>query len=134
MSPEHDLNVKAVIDHPAVGLKGWARLQSAARNSLQGFAATYRHEEAFRQEAWLTLVLLPLGLWLGETGVERVLLAGSWLLVPLVELMNSAVESAIDRIGPERHPLSGRSKDQASAAVLLAIGLAVMTWLLILLD
>ncbi len=112
--------------------RGWQRLRQATGYSWQGLKSAYRHEEAFRQELWLCALLLPLGLWLGETGVERALLAGSLLLVLLVELLNTGVENAIDRIGPERHELSGRAKDVGSAAVLVALINAALVWLLVL--
>lgn len=112
--------------------KGWRRLVNAWRFSRQGFKAAYQHEEAFRQEVWALLPLLPLGLWLGVTGVERALLLGSLLLVPIVELLNSAIETLVDRVGLEHHELSGRAKDIGSAAVLLVIVFAVSVWALIL--
>ena len=113
---------------------GLTRIVRAFGYSMQGLRSALRHEAAFRQELMLAVVLLPLGVWLGETGVERVLLAGSWLLVMIVELLNSAVEATVDRFGPERHELAGRAKDIGSAAVLLAIVLAMLVWLLILLP
>jgi diacylglycerol kinase (ATP) len=113
---------------------GLTRILRAFGYSLQGLGAALRHEAAFRQELILAVVLLPLGLWFGESGVERALLTGSWVLVMIVELMNSAVEATVDRFGSERHELSGRAKDIGSAAVLLAIGLAVLIWGLILLP
>jgi diacylglycerol kinase (ATP) len=113
---------------------GLTRLIRAFGYSLAGFRACYRHEAAFRQEVLVAVVVLPLGLWLGETGVERALLVGSWLLVMIVELLNSAVEATVDRFGPELHKLSGRAKDIGSASVLLSITLAVMVWALILLP
>ena len=113
---------------------GLVRIWRAFGYSLQGFGAALRHEAAFRQELALAVVLLPLGLWLGETAVERALLAGSWLLVMIVELLNSAVEAVVDRLGSEHHALSGRAKDMGSAAVLLAIGTAILVWGLILLP
>ena len=113
---------------------GLTRIVRAFGYSMQGLSAALRHEAAFRQELMLAVVLLPLGVWLGETGVERVLLAGSWLLVMIVELLNSAVEATVDRFGSERHELAGRAKDIGSAAVLLTIVLAVLVWLLILLP
>lgn len=76
-------------------------------------------------------VVVPLGLWLGENGVEKVLLIGSWLIVMLAELLNSAVEAVVDRIGSEQHELSGRAKDIASAAVMVALALAFMTWFML---
>jgi diacylglycerol kinase (ATP) len=107
---------------------------NAWRFSQAGFRAAYRHEEAFRQEVWSLLLLLPLGLWLGTSPVERALLVGSLLLVPIVELLNSAIEANVDRIGLERHELSGRAKDIASAAVFLVIVLATSVWALVLIP
>lgn len=114
--------------------RGWRRLVNAWRFSQAGFRAAYRHEEAFRQEVWSLLLLLPLGLWLGKSPVERALLVGSLLLVPIVELLNSAIEANVDRIGLERHELSGRAKDIASAAVFLVIVLATSVWALVLIP
>ena len=114
--------------------KGWRRLVNAWHFSQAGFRAAYRHEEAFRQEVWALLVLLPLGLWLGESPVERALLVGSLLQVPIVELLNSAIETNVDRVGLERHELSGRAKDIASAAVFLVIVFAASVWALILIP
>lgn len=114
--------------------RGWRRLMNAWRFSQAGFRAAYRHEEAFRQEVWSLLLLLPLGLWLGTSPVERALLVGSLLLVPIVELLNSAIETNVDRIGLERHELSGRAKDIASAAVFLVIVLATSVWALVLIP
>lgn len=114
--------------------RGLRRLIRAGRSSLAGFTAAFKYEEAFRQEVLLAAVLLPAALLLGETGVERALLAGSLLLVMIVELLNSAVEAVVDRVGLEYHHLSGRAKDMGSAAVLLVIVLAVVVWLFILLP
>ncbi len=108
--------------------RGFMRIVRAMVCSWQGFRAAWRHEAAFRQEALLAIVLIPLGLWLGQGGVQRALLAGSVLLVPIAELINSAIEAVVDRIGPERHVLSGRAKDMGSAIVFLAISLAIMVW------
>ena len=113
---------------------GLSRILRAFGYSLKGFRACYRHEAAFRQEVLASIVLLPLGLWLGDDGVERALLVGSWLLVLIVELLNSAVEATVDRFGPEHHKLSGRAKDIASASVFSSISLAVIVWGLILLG
>jgi len=104
------------------------RLWRATGYSVAGLRAAFRHEQAFRQEVYLLLVVVPLGLWLGDTGVEKVLLIGSWLIVMLAELLNSAIEAVVDRIGSEQHELSGRAKDIASAAVMMALGLAGLTW------
>lgn len=119
---------------PKKGATGLRRLINATRYSLQGFAAAARHEAAFRQELLLAAVLLPLGLWLGAGGVERALLAGSVLLVLVVELLNSAVEAAVDRISAEHHELAKRAKDLGSAAVMLSLLLAAAVWALVLLP
>jgi diacylglycerol kinase (ATP) len=114
------------------GKSGLGRLVNATRYSLAGMAAALRHEPAFRLELVLVAVLLPLGLYLGATGVERALLVGSLLLVPLVELINSSIEAVVDRASPERHELAGRAKDLGSAAVMLALMNAAAVWLLVL--
>lgn len=118
-------------NHNARGLK---RITNAFGFSMSGFRECFRLEEAFRQEVYVLLVLVPLGGWLGRTGVERALLVGSLLIVPIVELLNSAVEANVDRVGLERHELSRRAKDIASAAVFLSIVLAALVWLLVLLP
>jgi diacylglycerol kinase (ATP) len=110
------------------------RVARAFGYSLKGLRAAYRKESAFRQELILAMVLVPLGLWLGGDGVERALLAGSVLLVLIVELLNSAVEATVDRGGKDWDKLGGRAKDMGSAAVLLALLLVVATWGLILYD
>ncbi len=112
---------------------GPGRLLRAAACSVSGLVAAWRGEAAFRQEVILVVVLTPLALWLGRSGVERALLLASLGLVLVVELLNSAVEAVVDRIGPERHPLSGRAKDLGSAAVFVALLLAVLVWGLVLL-
>jgi diacylglycerol kinase (ATP) len=111
--------------------QGLRRLWLATVNSLRGLRLCYSSEAAFRQEVWLALVLLPLSLFVGRTAVERVLLAGSVLLLLVVELLNTAVEVVVDRIGPERHALSGFAKDVGSAAVMLMLLLVGLTWGLI---
>ena len=111
---------------------GIRRLIKAFGYSMAGFRACFRHEAAFRQEMAASLLLVPAALWLGNTGVERALLLGSWMLVPIMELLNSAIEAIVDRIGPEQHELSGRAKDIGSAAVLLAIVLTTAVWALVL--
>lgn len=112
--------------------KGLKRILYAFGYSMNGFKACFELEEAFRQEVMLLIPLIPLGLWLGQTPVERALLVGSLLLVPIVELLNSAIEANVDRIGLERHELSARAKDIASAAVFSSIAFVVVIWLLIL--
>jgi diacylglycerol kinase (ATP) len=114
--------------------RGLTRLMRAFGNSLRGFVGAFREEAAFRQELALALVVVPAGLWFGRSGVERALLVGPMLLVLIVELLNSAVEAAIDRIGPEHHELSGLAKDIGSAAVFLAFILLGAVWLLIFLG
>ncbi len=116
------------------GHTGLKRLILATGYSFKGLAAAWRFESAFRQEVALFLVAAPLGCWLGDTGIERALLIGSVLLVLVVELLNSAVEAAIDRIGNEPHDLSGRAKDIGSAAVFVSLALAAVVWALVLLD
>ncbi|MCW8848200.1 MAG: diacylglycerol kinase [Sedimenticola sp.] len=111
---------------------GLRRIINAWGYSIAGFKACFQHEAAFRQELFGLVVLLPLALYLGQSGVERALLAGSLLLVLLMELVNSAVEAVVDRFGGEQHALSGRAKDLGSAAVFLAIAAATLTWVLIL--
>lgn len=106
---------------------GLSRLAHAFRYSLSGLHAGWS-ETAFRQEALAALVLLPLAFWLGQTWVEVAVLAGSVVLVMVVELLNTGIESAIDRIGPEWHDLSKRAKDMGSAAVLMSLLLCGGTW------
>lgn len=113
---------------------GLTRLVRAFSYSLQGFAHTWREESAFRQEVLLGLVVAPLGLYFGRTGVERALLVAPMLLILIVEMLNSAVEAVVDRAGTERHPLAGMAKDMGSAAVMLSFFLLGTIWLLVLSD
>lgn len=110
------------------------RITRAFGFSLAGLRAAYKKESAFRQELILTIVLVPLGLWLGRNGVERSLLLGSILLVLIVELLNSAIEATVDRGGKDWDKLAGRAKDMGSAAVLIALLLLGLTWGFILYD
>ena len=114
------------------GNTGFTRIIKASAYSWQGLCAAYRNEAAFRQELWLCCVMLPLGLYLGDNGVEKALLVASVILLPLIEILNSALEAVVDRFGEERHELSGRAKDMGSAAVALAIVLMVSVWILVL--
>ena len=107
---------------------GLLRAVRAMRFSAQGLAQAWRHESAFRQEVVLTLILVPAAFWLGRTPVEQVLLIGVCLMVLLVELINSAIEAAIDRHGEEQHELSGRAKDMGSAAVFISLVIVVLVW------
>jgi diacylglycerol kinase (ATP) len=106
---------------------GWRRVWHAAGYSLQGLRAGWG-EPAFRQEAIAAIVLLPAAVWLGHGWVEIALLAGSVLLVMIVELLNTCIETAIDRIGPDWNHLSKRAKDMGSAAVFLSLLLAAVVW------
>lgn len=111
---------------------GIRRLIKATGYSWLGLTAAFRHETAFRQEVAATVILLPLALWLGQSGLEKAVLISVWMLVPFFELMNSAIEAVVDRIGPEQHELSGRAKDIGSAVVLVALLNAAAVWLLVL--
>lgn len=117
------------MSNPHKGRTGLDRILHAAGYSWAGLLAAYRGESAFRQEIWLTIIATPLAFWLGRDWVQVALLLGSLLLVLIVELLNSAIEAAIDRVSFELHELSKRAKDIASAAVLLALLLAGGIWL-----
>jgi diacylglycerol kinase (ATP) len=113
------------------GNTGLTRIIKAGGYSLAGLRAAFVNEAAFRQELTLCLVLAPASFWVGETGLERAMLIGSLFLVLIVELLNSAVEAAIDRFGGEQHELSGRAKDIGSAAVFVALFNVLIIWGLI---
>ena len=115
--------------NPQKNRKGLSRVWHATGYSLAGLHAGW-HETAFRQEALTSLVLVPAAFWLGSDWVETVLLAGTVVLIMIVELLNTGIETAIDRIGPEWHDLSKRAKDMGSAAVLLSLLLCAGTWIL----
>jgi diacylglycerol kinase (ATP) len=117
--------------NPYKGNRGLTRAWHAMKNSLAGFRVAIREESAFRQELTLAAILIPCGMLVPVEPVSRVLLLGSVLLVLIVELLNSSVEAAIDRISLERHELSRRAKDLGSAAVMVALGMCLMTWGLI---
>ena len=112
--------------------RGATRLLRAVRSSAYGLAGAFREEAAFRQELAFAVLVIPLGLWLGHSGVERALLIGPVLLILIVELINSAIEATVDRIGFERHALAGLAKDIGSAAVFMSFVLLVTVWLLVL--
>jgi len=114
--------------------RGITRLLRALTASVQGLAGAFREEAAFRQELGLAVLVIPLGLWLGHNGVERALLVAPMLLILVVELLNSAIEATVDRIGFERHALAGLAKDIGSAAVLMSFALLTSVWLLVLLG
>jgi len=113
---------------------GVTRVLRAFGNSLKGFAGAFREEAAFRQELALAVVVIPVGVWIGDSGVERALLIAPMLLILVVELLNSAIEAVVDRVGLERHRLSGLAKDIGSAAVFMAFVLLVTVWVLVLFD
>jgi len=116
------------MSNPHKGRTGIDRIVRATGYSLAGLVAAYRGESAFRQEFWLAAVMLPVAFWLGRSWVEVALLGGSVLLVLIVELLNSGIETAIDRVSFEIHDLSKRAKDLASAAVLLSLLLCGSVW------
>ncbi len=107
---------------------GWQRLFRATGYSMAGLRAAWRHEAAFRQELGLVVLMVPAAFWLGENASQRAILIGSLLVVLITELLNSAIEAAIDRFGSERHPLSGQAKDMGSAAVFVALLLVGVVW------
>ncbi len=117
-----------------VKTQGLRRLVIAFGSSARGLAGVFRSEAAFRQELALAVVVIPLGYWLGRSGVERALLVAPMLLILIVELVNSAIEATVDRIGLERHALAGLAKDLGSAAVFMSFVLLGTVWLLVLLG
>ena len=116
------------------GATGLKRIINATGYSWLGLKAAYKHESAFRQELWLAVVLVPLGLFLGEDWMDKAALVCSVLLVLVVELLNSGIEAVVDRIGDEPHTLSGRAKDMGSAAVLIALIITALVWAAVLIE
>lgn len=110
------------------GLKGITRIFAATRNSFRGIRDAWQHEAAFRQDVSLSLVLLVLSFWLAQTVVEWLVLILPLFLLIIVEIINSAIENTIDRLGKERHVLSGRAKDMGSAAVMFCLVLIAVVW------
>ena len=110
---------------------GFRRLGDAVANSVAGLRSALQTETAFRQECALTVILAPLGYWLGQSAVQRSLLIGSCLLVLVIELVNSGIEAAVDRTGTDFDTLAGRAKDLGSAAVFVSILLTLLVWGLI---
>lgn len=117
---------------PFKGKTGLARIRSACGYSLDGLAGAWRHEDAFRQEVWLALVLIPVACFMPVGGAGRALMIGSVLLVLVVELLNSAIEAVVDRVSLEHHHLAKRAKDAGSAAVMLSLINVAVVWLLVL--
>ena len=118
----------------AQGPKGLDRIIKAFGYSLKGFRAAFENEAAFRQELALAVIMVPVGFWLGQTPIEQALLVGVVLMVLVVELLNTAVEAVVDRVGEEHHELAGRAKDMGSAAVFLSLTVVLIVWGLILLP
>ena len=113
------------------GQTGFRRIVSATLNSMAGLKAAWAEEAAFRQECALLLVMLPAAFWVGRNAVEWSLLIGTCLLVLITELLNTAVEATVDRVGTDHHRLSGRAKDVGSAAVFVSMLLTGIVWALI---
>ncbi|MBB1199242.1 diacylglycerol kinase [Enterobacteriaceae bacterium 89] len=107
---------------------GFTRIIKATGYSWKGLCAAWKNEAAFRQEGVAVVLAIIIACWLDVDAITRVLLIGSVLMVMIVEILNSAIEAVVDRIGPEHHELSGRAKDMGSAAVTLAILVALITW------
>ncbi|MCZ6659146.1 MAG: diacylglycerol kinase [Gammaproteobacteria bacterium] len=113
------------------GYTGFKRLTKASQYSMKGLSAAWRFESAFRQECSVGLILVPLAFWVGETAEQTVLLIGVCAIVLITELLNSAIEAVVDRVGTERHDLAGRAKDMGSAAVAISLMLVLVTWALL---
>ena len=117
---------------PFKGKTGIKRLANAFTYSVAGTLAAFKHEDAFRQEVILSIILIPLAIYLGQTSIEQALMISSILLIIIVELLNSSVEATVDRISVKRHKLSKRAKDIGSAAVFFSLVNAAVVWFLIL--
>jgi len=135
--PENDQHISAhkapkskhlAAASPFKGKTGIRRLINAFGYSLEGFKAAFKHEDAFRQEIFLALVLIPLAVYLGESRVEQALMIASVILVLIVELLNSAIEAAVDHTSTEHHALAKQAKDIGSAAVFLALAIVAVVW------
>ncbi|MBL6746911.1 MAG: diacylglycerol kinase [Pseudomonadales bacterium] len=118
---------------PPVPKTGLRRVLAATRYSFNGLLLALKTEEAFKQEFALFIVLAPLGFWLGQNDIERLLLVGVLVLVLIVELLNTAIEAVVDRVSSDFHELSRQAKDLGSAAVFLSLALVVITWSVIIL-
>jgi len=122
------------LESPYKGKTGLVRLWNACGYSLAGFRAAFKHEDAFRQETLLAIILIPLALWLPVGYLGKALMIASVLLVIIVELLNSAVEATVDRISLDSHDLAKRAKDIGSAAVLVSLLNVIVVWGLVLLE
>ncbi len=131
--PENQ-NSQSTIESPFKGKTGLPRLMNAFGYSLEGFKAAFKHEDAFRQEVFLAIILIPLAFYLGKSPIEKALMIASVLLVLIVELLNSAIEAAVDHTSTEHHALAKRAKDIGSAAVFLALSIVAVVWVLILIG
>jgi diacylglycerol kinase (ATP) len=129
-----DRPAERAAESPFKGKTGLQRLLNACRYSLHGFSSAFRHEDAFRQEVFLAVILIPIALVLDVGGAGKAVMIASILLVLIVELLNSAIEAAVDRISLDQHRLSKRAKDIGSAAVALSLVNVAVVWLLVLLD
>ena len=116
------------LEHSVTKATGLARFYYATRYSLKGIKAAYLQEPAFRYEAWLAIVMAPLGCWLGQSGLQVGLLLATLLLVLIMELLNTAVEAVVDRAGLEFNPLAGLAKDLGSAAVMFSLLIVLLVW------
>lgn len=121
-----------VMESPFKGKTGLRRLINAFGYSMDGFKAAYQHEDAFRMEVWMAIVLIPLALYFGHGGIERAILVASVILVVIIELINSAIEATVDHTSLEKHMLAKRAKDIGSAAVLLSLINMGIVWGLLL--
>ena len=119
------------MESPFKGKTGIKRLLNAIRYSASGFQIAFSKEDAFRQEIFLALILIPSAFYIASSASELVLLISSTLLVPIIELLNSAIEAAVDRISLEKHQLAKRAKDIGSAAVFLSLVNLLAVWLII---
>lgn len=134
MDDGNTLSKPATVESPYKGKTGMKRVYNACFYSLAGFRSAFRHEDAFRQELILALILVPVALFLEPSGIGRALMIGSLILVLIVELINSAVEATVDRISLEQHKLAKRAKDIGSAAVMLSLANVLLVWALVLSD
>jgi len=125
---------KPINESPFKGKTGLQRILNATGYSWAGLSAAFRHEDAFRQEVFLLVLLVPLAFYLGDNGIERALMIASLLLVLIVELLNSAIEAAVDRVSLELHPLIKRAKDMGSAAVMISLLNVAVVWLMVILG
>jgi diacylglycerol kinase (ATP) len=129
-----DRPAERAAESPFKGKTGLQRLLNACRYSLHGFSSAFRHEDAFRQEVFLAVILIPIALVLDVGGAGKAVMIASILLVLIVELLNSAIEAAVDRISLDQHRLSKRAKDIGSAAVALSLINVAVVWLLVIID